>query len=225
MLDATHMTREVWECAIVVVLCPLIWNAIARFEYKTRAITRAVGSRYTGCYLLATWIFCFSLYRDYKFKEAIDPQPPAAAFDNALVKLLAVALYCFGLVMVLSSMWVLGVTGTYLGDYFGILMDAKVEGFPFNVMNNPMYNGSSILFLSHALWTAKPMGAILAGWVFIVYRFAIIFEGSFTSYIYANRHKKHGPALPKSYDRDPAMPLRRALGKLLGGKSAGKKTF
>ena len=32
-------------------------------------------------------------------------------------------------------MYALGVTGTYLGDYFGILMDEPVTSFPFNVSN------------------------------------------------------------------------------------------
>jgi methylene-fatty-acyl-phospholipid synthase len=50
----------------------------------------------------------------------------------------------------------LGVTGTYLGDYFGILMDKMVTGFPFNVMDNPMYNGSTMCFLGHSLWFAPP---------------------------------------------------------------------
>lgn len=27
-----------------------------------------------------------------------------------------------------------------------------MTGFPFNFMHNPMYNGSSIIFLAHALW-------------------------------------------------------------------------
>jgi methylene-fatty-acyl-phospholipid synthase len=44
-----------------------------------------------------------------------------------------------------------GLSGTFLGDYFGILMESKVEGFPFNIMENPMYNGSSLLFVSTAI--------------------------------------------------------------------------
>jgi methylene-fatty-acyl-phospholipid synthase len=45
----------------------------------------------------------------------------------------------------------LGITGTFLGDYFGILMKEKVTGFPFNITNDPMYNGSSLLFLADAI--------------------------------------------------------------------------
>lgn len=65
---------------------------------------------------------------------------------------LSVALYAVGLTLVASSYWRLGITGTYLGDYFGILMQERVVGFPFNVTNNPMYNGSVMLFVAHALW-------------------------------------------------------------------------
>jgi phosphatidylethanolamine N-methyltransferase len=44
------------------------------------------------------------------------------------------------------------VTGTFLGDYFGILMSARVEGFPFNVLRDPMYVGSTLCFAATALW-------------------------------------------------------------------------
>lgn len=49
-------------------------------------------------------------------------------------------------------MYALGVTGTYLGDYFGILMDDMVTGFPFNVVADPMYVGSGLSFFAVALW-------------------------------------------------------------------------
>ena len=69
-----------------------------------------------------------------------------------MVQHLANALFVVANILVLSSMFVLGVTGTYLGDYFGILMKARVTGFPFNIMENPMYNGATLNFLALALW-------------------------------------------------------------------------
>ena len=39
-----------------------------------------------------------------------------------------------------------------IGDYFGILMDERVTSFPFNVNDNPMYNGTVMIFLGTALW-------------------------------------------------------------------------
>ena len=62
------------------------------------------------------------------------------------------ALFLVGQTLVITSTLALGVTGTFLGDYFGILMDARVEGFPFNVVRDPMYVGSTMCFAATALW-------------------------------------------------------------------------
>ncbi|KAF9306035.1 Phosphatidyl-N-methylethanolamine N-methyltransferase [Mortierella antarctica] len=37
------------------------------------------------------------------------------------------------------------------GDYFDILMEARVTSFPFNVNDNPMYNGTALMSLGTAL--------------------------------------------------------------------------
>ena len=52
-------------------------------------------------------------------------------------------------------MYSLGVTGTYLGDYFGILMDDLVTGFPFSVVGAPMYVGSTMSFLGTAVLVGR----------------------------------------------------------------------
>ena len=38
-----------------------------------------------------------------------------------------------------------------VGDYFGILMEAKVTSFPFSVLDNPMYWGSTAVYLGWSL--------------------------------------------------------------------------
>jgi phosphatidylethanolamine N-methyltransferase len=86
-------------------------------------------------------------------------------------------------------MWALGVTGTYLGDYFGILMDDMVTGFPFNICSAPMYYGSTMSFLGTALLFGKPAGVLLTAEVLIVYLIALRFEDPFTGAIYAKRAK------------------------------------
>ncbi|KAK4813388.1 hypothetical protein QYF61_004725 [Mycteria americana] len=37
------------------------------------------------------------------------------------------------------------------GDYFGILMEAKVTSFPFSILDNPMYWGSTAVYLGWSL--------------------------------------------------------------------------
>lgn len=84
-------------------------------------------------------------------------------------------------------MWALGVTGTYLGDYFGILMDEPVTGFPFNVSSAPMYVGSTCSFVGTALLYQRPAGLAISAFVWIAYSVALRFEDPFTGMIYAKR--------------------------------------
>ena len=39
----------------------------------------------------------------------------------------------------------------FAGDYFGILLDAPATGFPFNVLSDPMYVGTTINFFAEAI--------------------------------------------------------------------------
>jgi methylene-fatty-acyl-phospholipid synthase len=95
-----------------------------------------------------------------------------------------------GLVLVGSSFFQLGLFGTYLGDYFGILKPARVTAFPFSHFEHPMYDGSSLLFLAKALFERSTLGLVLAACLFVVYRVAAIWEGSFTDHIYAQRGRR-----------------------------------
>lgn len=167
---------------------PIFWNIVARTEYNTHILTKVAGGARNGCYLLALTIFSLGIYRDHVYHDVLQLQPTFQPWaDSVLVKALAVATFGFGNVLVLSSMWALGVTGTYLGDYFGILMTDRVTGFPFNVNDNPMYNGSTLCFLGTALWYAKPTGIAVAAFVYVMYKIALLFEEPFTAKIYANR--------------------------------------
>lgn len=171
---------------------PIFWNIVARLEYKTHFLTKiCFNSAKLGCYVLAITIFSLGIYRDHVYHQALETQPTyQPLIDSIIIKSLAIALFAFGNVLVISSMYALGVTGTYLGDYFGILMDHRVTGFPFNINDNPMYNGSSLCFLATALWYGKPAGIAVAIYVFVMYKIALLFEEPFTAKIYANRIDK-----------------------------------
>lgn len=93
----------------------------------------------------------------------------------------------------------MGITGTFLGDYFGILMDSMVTGFPFNVTVAPMYHGSTCSFLGTAILYGKPAGILLTLWVYIVYQIALSYENPFTAGIYAKRDRER--AAIKSDDK------------------------
>jgi methylene-fatty-acyl-phospholipid synthase len=86
-------------------------------------------------------------------------------------------------------MYALGVTGTYLGDYFGILMKERVTSFPFNVLDNPMYVGSTMVFVATSLWYASLAGLMVSAVVYVMYSIALRYEEPFTAMIYANANK------------------------------------
>jgi phosphatidylethanolamine N-methyltransferase len=135
-------------------------------------------------------IFALGIFRDFLYERALRSQPSHPLLETELSNYIAYGLLAGGNVLVLSSMWALGVTGTYLGDYFGILMDDMVTGFPFNVTDAPMYYGSTMSFLGTAILFGKPAGILLTVEVLIVYLIALRFEDPFTASIYAKRAKE-----------------------------------
>jgi len=124
------------------------------------------------------------------FKTAISEQPTHPLLIGLPIQAAAYTLIVCGNVLVISSTWALGITGTFLGDYFGILMDDIVTGFPFNVTGSPMYWGSTMSFLGASLLYGKPAGLLLTLEVFLVYVIALSFEDPFTAEIYAKRERQ-----------------------------------
>lgn len=174
-----------------IIAAPLIWNLLARLEYYTHILTKlACGNKYLGCYALAIYIFSFSAYRDYLVDVALNNQPTHPLLQNEIAQCIGYVLMGIGAVFVLSSFYQLGITGTYLGDYFGILMDERVTAFPFSVLDNPMYDGSTMIFLGRAITRGTPAGILCSVIVWLMYRIALLLEGPFTAKIYAEKSAK-----------------------------------
>ena len=110
---------------------------------------------YSGHFVCALVVLTQSInFIDYRcrFTRALEDQPQYALLPSPYATLVPALLFIIGQTFVITSTWALGITGTFLGDYFGILLDDRVEGFPFNVVENPMYIGSTICFVAGALW-------------------------------------------------------------------------
>lgn len=191
LVQSVDFEEPHFRCALIwVAFNPIFWNIVARLEYNTHFLTKIAGSARKGCYILAVIIFSLGIGRDYIFESALRLQESSPFLQNAYFTYLGYGCIAVGQLYVLTSMYQLGITGTYLGDYFGILMNERVTSFPFNVSNNPMYQGSTLSFLGTALILAKPAGLIVAIAVQIMYTIALKFEEPFTVKIYANRDMK-----------------------------------
>lgn len=167
------------------------YSIVARREYRTRFLTKAFnGNPHAACYALAATIFSLGLVRDFLYERALRHQPSHPLLETPAATYLGYALLGAGNVLVLSSTWALGITGTFLGDYCGILMDRMVTGFPFSVCDAPMYYGSTLSFLGTALVYGRPAGVVLTAWVLVVYLVALQFENPFTAGIYEKRARE-----------------------------------
>ncbi|KAJ7468747.1 phospholipid methyltransferase, partial [Mycena latifolia] len=189
LVDLVDFTQTSLLVSLLSILFnPIAWNIVAQNEYRNKTITRMFGgnARY-GCYFLAVLIFSFGIFRDSLYHRALADQPQHALLPAPLDTVVPAVLFLLGQTFVVTSTWVLGVTGTFLGDYFGILMDHRVEGFPFNVLRDPMYVGSTMSFAATALWYERPAGLLITLYVYIIYVIALRFEGPFTDMIYSKR--------------------------------------
>ena len=118
-----------------------------------------------------------------RFHNAIADQPHVQLLPESLSVIVPAVLVGLGQLFVVTSTWQLGITGTFLGDYFGILMDHRVEGFPFNVLRDPMYVGSTMTFIGTSLWYESPLGLLISLYVYIAYIIALRFEGCVSLFI------------------------------------------
>ncbi|XP_044035129.1 phosphatidylethanolamine N-methyltransferase isoform X2 [Siniperca chuatsi] len=175
---------------IAIIFNPFFWNVVARWEHRTQRLSRLFGSPYLACYCLGFVIILLNVYRSHSMTVAMKAQARWELMDRTDVFYAGVTLMVLGTLLVVSSFLSLGFTGTFLGDYFGILMDEKVTGFPFNITENPMYWGSTANYLGLALIGASPVGLLLTAIVAVAYKVAIRFEGPFTEHIYQERSQR-----------------------------------
>lgn len=91
-------------------------NTFIGAEFKHHTITHLFGGPYAGCHALAVSIFLLGILRDHMYKLALRDQPSVSFLEYGEFKMLAILLFSAGSILVVSSMYALGVTGTYLGD-------------------------------------------------------------------------------------------------------------
>jgi phosphatidylethanolamine N-methyltransferase len=154
-----------WAAILHVIFNPIFWNVTGRIENKTQLFSRICGnSKHRACYIFAFVTFTLGLTRDYLVFSALAMQPKITDFlgyymnintPTDFIQTIGTLVLMWGSILVIMSMYRLGITGTYLGDYFGIFMNERVTAFPYNFYDNPMYVGSTFCFFGHALRFVK----------------------------------------------------------------------
>ncbi|OWF41357.1 phosphatidylethanolamine N-methyltransferase-like [Mizuhopecten yessoensis] len=181
---------NLWITICFIIFNPLVWNVVARWEYRNGGIRKVLGGKKRGVILMAILILSLGVLRDWMFKLMLDSQPKWPRLYENRILWSGYASMWIGTTLVFSSFYSLGFYGTFLGDYFGILLDERVTSFPFNILDNPMYVGSTLNFLGAALVNASQTGILVSMFVAIAYRITLMYEGPFTEYIYSRRTKE-----------------------------------
>lgn len=117
----------------------------------------------------------------------MDNHAVCVPMQNTIFDVLGYLLVILGAVLVISSSYRLGFFCSFMGDYFGILLEEKITNFPFNVVADPMYVGSALVYLGFSFQHASVIGIILTGCIALSYAIALTFEQPFTAKIYANK--------------------------------------
>ena len=177
-------------CPLVMVN-PLLWNLMARFEYNTRTISRLCGGPRLGVVVLAACILSMNFVRTLFFHYMAEKDTVRLEFlENVGGLCVGYLLVGVGGFLVLSSVWSLGFYNTFLGDYFGILLDTRVTGFPFNVVEDPMYWGAFLIYVGDAIRYASGVALLLSLLIGLSYAVAAKLEEPFTAKIYAQKTAK-----------------------------------
>ena len=140
-LTSVNWQEPTFQHAILMIFAlPLSWNVLARTEYHYKLLRKlACGSKRLACYMLALYIFVVGQYRSAVAEIALRNQPHMSLLPSRLCSLLTGCssdtadfylgwtIILLGQALVLPSMWKLGIVGTYLGDYCGIYLPARVR--------------------------------------------------------------------------------------------------
>uniref|UniRef100_A0A672KUY5 Phosphatidylethanolamine N-methyltransferase n=1 Tax=Sinocyclocheilus grahami TaxID=75366 RepID=A0A672KUY5_SINGR len=102
----TDLTEPRFCVAVIAIIFnPFFWNEVARWEHRTRGLTRLFGGPYVACYSLAVLILLLSYYCGHEGSSSL---------ENAHMDYAGAALVALGSVFVISSFMALGVTCTFL---------------------------------------------------------------------------------------------------------------
>ena len=176
------------------IACPLFWSIGGRIEYHTKIFSKIFqgNSKYANN-VFAGIAIILSIFRNYYLVKSliISPRIYLQSIDaEIIITSIAVLIFLIGCSFVFGAYYRLGISGTYYGDHFGIVMDEKIESFPFNVTDHPMYNGAITIYLGFVVYFRSVTGILLLAVLFGMYKFAEYAEDPMTDKIYGNKEKE-----------------------------------
>jgi phosphatidylethanolamine N-methyltransferase len=206
-----------WEflsSLFMIIICPVTWNLVARWEFHTKIFSKLAGDNRLAADVFAHILIEMGILRNYLFSRVIRHQNHFE-LDGSLstvLTVISVLIVVFGFALNFMAYYRLGIHGIYYADYFDILFPEMVTAFPYNVLDNPLYVGSFMLFFGNALFFRCPAGILLSGVAWIMYKFASILENPMTALIYSPENIKKVRKMSKERDRRESQELKKLMG-------------
>jgi methylene-fatty-acyl-phospholipid synthase len=173
-------------CAFLIALCPILYNLLARVEYFYKSISKLFGGdKKKANNWYSFFMMLVGLARNYFYYLTLNSQPTFSYGQlNQMVFTSGVFISAFGLALIIASVFRLGVGGVYYSDYFDLKMDFTVNVFPYNIVKDPLYVGTTLCFFSYAILKGSPAGFFLTVLVSYMYLVALRFEDEMLKYLY-----------------------------------------
>ena len=173
---------------ITILLSPAVWNILGYIEYTNKTISRLFKSRLYGVYFVVIISQIISRIRDILVVLTAYQTRNQFPMPDELSTVVGVLGLTIGSILVLSSSHKLGIVNTYHGDHFGFYLEEKITSFPFNILNDPMYVGSSMIMVAIGFAFKSYVGVGLGVFAFAVYQGYIKgYEEGFTDFIYKEK--------------------------------------
>ena len=181
---------EIIVTIIMIIICPTTWNFVARWEFHTKFFSKLVGDNRLAADIFAHILIEMGILRNYLYLRVVRSQPhyPLDGSYELTFLLVGYSLNVVGFLLNWFAFYRLGIHGIYYADYFGILFEEKVTAFPYNVLNNPLYVGSTLLFVGNAIIHRSPAGILLSILAWTMYKFASRLENPMTDLIYSEEN-------------------------------------
>ncbi|KAJ3277116.1 Serine/threonine-protein phosphatase pp1 [Terramyces sp. JEL0728] len=189
-VDETLMCSfQIIVAAVSIILHVANYNATAQIEHATRIFTKALGKY--AVYYYAVYLVASALIRDHFIQAAVIADQGSFAFASLpVMQAIGWALGAIGVIMNLWTLKALGIKGMYNGDSFGFLMDAPVTDGPYKYMQEPQYNGTTIVLIGTAVYYQSFTGMVLSGLMYAVFMISVVFvERPHMLKLYANKNK------------------------------------
>jgi len=178
-----------WEmiCAVsMIILCPITFTLVARYEFHTKRLSNFFGNNVLAADITAYMCLEMGIFRNFMFQRVIfktqfDPFPNFSLFVEVIGYLILVT----GFHLNFLAYYRLGIHGIYYGDYFGVLCKEMVTAYPYNILNNPLYVGSIMLYLGSSIIYRSPSGILLTVLAWFMYKIVGYLENPMTMQIYS----------------------------------------